>query len=265
MNIQPLVLLVDDDQAVRESLTLLIETIGFSIQTYDSAEAFLKHYCPRIPACLVLDVNMPGMSGPELQIELIRRKIQLPIIFLTGYGDIPLTVKAMKAGAADFLIKPINGKLLIECIKLVFQEWQSLQKQGTQQECAPCIMMDGLTSREMEVMLLALEGCTNKKIARHLGISYRTVEIHRAHAMKKTGAVSLLEFARICEACRFPPDSRPIINTHSGAAPKSCTRPEDDTGYVPEQGLLRAIVLLSSVCRQFETSTLLNMTVDCFL
>jgi FixJ family two-component response regulator len=215
MTIKPNVLVVDDDPTVRESLTLLMETMGFPIQTYDSAEAFLLHYCPGNPACLILDINMPGMNGPELQNELHRRKIQLPIIFLTAYGNIPLTVETIKAGAFDFLTKPIQGRVLIDRVKLAFQQCQSAYNRDRLDDRVLCSQIAGLTPREIDVMLLAVAGLTNKETARHLGISHRTVEIHRARVMEKTGATNLLDLVHICEEGRLTPDSKTFL-TYSG-------------------------------------------------
>lgn len=197
MNIQPNVLVVDDDPTVRESLTLLMETLGFSIQTFDSAEAFLLNYSPVNPGCLILDINMPGMSGLELQLELSRRKIHLPIIFLTGYGNIPLTVRTIKAGAVDFLTKPVQGRLLIDLVKSAFQQCQSASKQEEEKGNPQGAPIAHLTPRELDVMSLTVAGLTNKEIARRLGISHRTVEIHRARVMEKTGAGNLLQLAQI--------------------------------------------------------------------
>jgi FixJ family two-component response regulator len=204
MNNQPNVLLVDDDPTLQESLILLMETFGFAVQTFNSAEDFLKRYCPEKPGCLILDIKMPGMTGPELQIELARRKIKLPIIFLTAYGDIPLSVKTIKAGAIDFLTKPVQGKLLIELIKSALQEWGASCRQE-KMEKPSCLSTVHLTRREEEVMSLAVSGHTNKEIARCLGISHRTVEIHRSRVMEKTGATNLLELAHLCEREKSSP------------------------------------------------------------
>jgi FixJ family two-component response regulator len=203
MSIQPYVLVVDDDPTVRESLTLLMETLGFSIQTFDSAEAFLLNYSPGNPGCLILDINMPGMNGPELQFELARRKIHLPIIFLTGYGNIPLTVRTIKAGAIDFLTKPVQGRILIDLVKSAFQQCQSASKQEGEKGSSKGAPIAHLTPRELDVMSLAVAGLTNKEIARRLGISHRTVEIHRARVMEKTGAVNLIQLAQIFDECKF--------------------------------------------------------------
>jgi len=201
MSFQPCVFIVDDDDAVRDALGLVIETAGLACQAFESAERFLDGYRPGGPGCLLLDVNLPGLSGHELQAELIRRNMHLPIIFLTAYGDIPMTVRAIKAGAVDFLTKPVPGKLLIERIQAVLQHESQMHEAGQ----ALCTNLYNLTSRELEVMSLVVAGHSNKAIARRLSISHRTVEIHRARVMTKTGASNILELARLCEACRFPP------------------------------------------------------------
>ncbi|MBD9363697.1 response regulator transcription factor [Methylomonas fluvii] len=199
MNTQPCVFVVDDDDAVRDSLGLVFETASLAYQTFASAECFLESYCPEQPGCLVLDVNMPGLDGHELQAELIRRHIHLPIIFLTAYGDIPMTVRAMKAGAVDFLTKPVSTELLLDRVQAALQSEINTQAQAIK----GLNRLSGLTSRELEIMGMVVAGLTNKEIARRLGISHRTVEIHRAKVMEKTGATNLLELARIYEACRI--------------------------------------------------------------
>ncbi|MEC4747343.1 response regulator [Methylomicrobium sp. Wu6] len=203
MTSQFCVFIVDDEHVIRHSLGLVMETAGFACQTFESAEDFLQNYCPGKPGCLLLDVNMPGLKGHELQAELIRRKIHLPIIFLTAYGDIPMTVRAIKAGAVDFLTKPVPSNLLIERIQEVLQHETQIPEQP-QAEQALCMSQYGLTSREMEIMSLVVAGHSNKEIARKLGISHRTVEIHRARILKKTGTTTPLELARLCEACHLP-------------------------------------------------------------
>jgi len=202
MNTQPCVFIVDDDFAVRDSLQLIMETAGLAYQAFDSAEHFLQSYCPDKPGCLLLDVNMPGMNGDELQAELIRRNIHLPIIFLTAYGDIPMTVRTIRAGAVDFLTKPVPRKLLLERIQDALQHASRIQEQVLAEQ-ALCNCLNSLTSRELEILPLILAGNSNKEVARHIGISYRTVEIHRARILNKTGVTSLLELARMCEACKI--------------------------------------------------------------
>ncbi|MGZ8918722.1 MAG: response regulator transcription factor [Methylobacter sp.] len=203
------VFIVDDDYAVRDSLGMLLEAAGLAYQTFESAEQFLQDYCPDKPGCLLLDVNMPGMNGDELQEELIRRAIHLPIIFLTGHGDIPMTVRTIKAGAVDFLTKPVSSKLLLERLQAVLQQEAQVHEQATAQQTQRN-SLNSLTSREMEILPLALAGIPNKQIAKQLGISYRTVELHRIRILQKTGAANFLELARLCEACQFPPAPKSI-------------------------------------------------------
>ncbi len=201
------VFIVDDDDAVRDGLGEVMEAAGFHYQAFESAEHFLQAYCPDKNGCVVLDLNMPDMTGDELQTELIRRDIHLPIIFLTGYGDIPTTVRVIKAGAVDFLTKPVSSKLLIERIQTVLEQEVRKYEDAVLADQALCRRLNGLTSRESEVMSLVVAGHSNKEIARQLGISHRTVEVHRARVMEKTGATSLLELARLCEDCRRPPEN----------------------------------------------------------
>ena len=208
MSPQPCVFIVDDDYAVRDSLELVIETAGLACHTFANAEHFLQAYFPGRPACLLLDVNLPGMNGDELQAELIRRNIHLPIIFLTAYGDIPMTVRTIKAGAADFLTKPVPSKLLLERIQAVLHDETRMHEQALAEQ-ALCNRLNSLTSRELEILPLVVAGHSNKEIARHLDISHRTVEIHRARILNKTGTTNLLELARLCEACKLQPISKP--------------------------------------------------------
>lgn len=207
MSTQPCVFIVDDDYAVRDSLGLVFKTAGLNYQTFENAEHFLETYSGGTPGCLLLDMNMPGLNGDELQIELIRRDIHLPIIFLTAYGDIPMTVRAMKAGAIDFLTKPVPSKLLIERIQTVLKHETQIQEQNREkQELRE--RLSCLTSREMELLPLIVAGKSNKEIARQLDVSHRTIEIHRARVLKKTGATNLMELARLYEACQLQPETK---------------------------------------------------------
>ena len=208
MNSQPCVYIVDDDVAVRDSLKLVIEIAELACQTFESAEHFLQAYCPGRPGCLLLDVNMPGMNGDELQAELIRRNIRLPIIFLTAYQDIPTTVRVIKAGAIDFLTKPVPSRVLIEHIQTVLEQ-EAQRHEHAMAEQALCNRLNLLTSRELELLPLLVAGLANKEIARQLGISHRTVEVHRARILNKTGATNLLELARMCEACKLQYGPKP--------------------------------------------------------
>ena len=188
----PLVYVVDDDAAVRDSLSLLLESAGFRAAAFESAEAFLREYRDATPGCLVLDVHMPEVSGLQLQAELGRRSMQLPIVFLTGHGDVPTTVRAIKAGAVDFLTKPVEGKLLVERVQHAVELSETAHRREAR--------LQSLTQREREILKLAVAGQPNKQIARELGISYRTVEVHRSRILSKTGAGTLLELAHLVAA-----------------------------------------------------------------
>lgn len=195
-----IVYIVDDDDAVRDSLSLLCETAGLRVECHASAESFLSAYRPEQAGCLVLDVRMDQMSGPELHAELARRGSQLPVIYLTAHGDIPMTVRAMKAGAADFLTKPVDGTMLLDRVQAALsRSCELLHRQETL--AAQLQRLTLLTPREREVMMLALAGYPNKAIANRLGISHRTVEIHRSRILQKTGTTSMLELARFAADC----------------------------------------------------------------
>jgi FixJ family two-component response regulator len=196
----PTVFVVDDDPAVRDSLTLLLETEGINVAVFASGEAFLaagSDWPPR--SCAVVDIRMPGLDGMQLQAELARRGLALPVIFLTGHGDIPMSVRAIKAGAVDFLTKPVTGAALLESVRAALLESEKLRRQAAASKTASS-RVASLTEREHQVMLLAVDGLLNKEIARQLGISHRTVEIHKARIMLKTGAETLLDLARLVEA-----------------------------------------------------------------
>ena len=199
MNENATVFVIDDDAAVRESLTLLLELEAFTVKSFDSAEAFLAANPSARRSCAIIDIRMTGMDGTQLQAELLRRNIRLPIIFLTGYGSIPLSVLSIKAGAVDFLTKPITGTSLLESVQAALFDSERLSIQAQENQTASTLLAS-LTEREREVMLLAVEGLSNKSIARQLGISHRTVEIHKARVLHKTGAETLIDLARIAEA-----------------------------------------------------------------
>lgn len=197
---QPIVYIVDDDAAVRDSLGLLCETAGLQVECHASGESFLAAFRTGQPGCLVLDVSMARMSGPELHAELNRRGSLLPIIYLTAHGDIPMTVRAMKAGASDFLTKPVDGAELLDRVLAALR--RDCQRVGRQAVLAGrCGGLAGLTPREREIMQLVLAGHANKHIAKRLGISHRTVELHRSHILHKTGTASLLELAQLVAEC----------------------------------------------------------------
>jgi two-component system, LuxR family, response regulator FixJ len=189
---EALVYLVDDEFAVRDSLSLLIESTGQNVRSFESAEAFLNNYDPEQPGCLLLDVRMPSMSGLELQGELLRRKISIPIIFISGHAGIPDSAKAFRAGAVDFLEKPFDNEILLERIEEAIKidtasREQLIEHFEIQNRLAH------LTAREQEVLSLIVKGHSNKEIARILDISNRTVEAHRASIMEKMQVKSLAE------------------------------------------------------------------------
>lgn len=209
-----MVFIVDDDAAVRDALAMLLEAAGYAVATFPAASDFLDTCTPSTQGCIILDVDMPEMDGPTLQVELIRRGLRLPVIFLTGKGTIPVTVRAMKAGAIDFLTKPVEGSMLLARVKEALEKgsWQLKRALANQSSSS---RLEKLTKREREVMVLAVAGHTSKEIAQRLGISYRTVEIHRAHVMQKTGATNLLELARMANALesRRTPRQMPLPRT----------------------------------------------------
>ncbi len=192
----PTVFVVDDDEAMRNSLRWLIESVGLAVECHDSAESFLDSYYPGRSGCLLLDVRMPGMSGLELQEYLRRKEIDIPVIIITGHGDVPMSVRAMKEGAVDFIEKPFNDELLLDAIRnaLAINEEQR-EKRARRAEVAA--RMATLTPREHEVMEMVTAGRSNKEIASALGVSSKTVEAHRAKVMDKMQAGSLAELVRM--------------------------------------------------------------------
>lgn len=195
----PTVFVVDDDPAVRESLTLLLEQENIAVEVFDGAEAFLAACRPEARGCAIVDIRMPATDGLQLQAELSKRGVALPVIFLTGHGDIPMSVRAIKAGAVDFLTKPVTADALLKTVKAALLESDRLKSQTETNQTA-LARMQLLTQRERQVMAFAVQGLANKEIARRLGISHRTVEIHRARIMRKIGAETLLELAHIAQA-----------------------------------------------------------------
>ena len=190
------VFIVDDDEAVRASLKLLLKTLGLPAQTYASAQEFLATFDERRGGCLVLDIRMPGMSGLELQEELNTRGAMMPIIFITGHGDVPMAVEAMQRGAMDFLQKPFRDQDLLDRItEAMAKDRAGRELLGNRERMRARVA--ALTPREREVMALVTQGKANKVIAADLDLSQRTVEIHRAHVMEKMGANSLAHLVRM--------------------------------------------------------------------
>jgi two-component system response regulator FixJ len=197
--VNPTVFIVDDDAAIRDALVQLLEAAGLRAEAHAGGPAFLEAYADQ-PGCLLLDMAMPGMTGLDVQAALKARGAAIPVLFLTGHGDIPMAVQAVQAGAVDFLEKPIKGAALLERVRRALkldQEWRQRHDhvQSIRQRHAR------LGPREREVMALAVTGLTSKEIAQKLGISPRTVEVHRTHVMHKMGAANLAELINLATCC----------------------------------------------------------------
>jgi len=198
---EPTVFIVEDDEAVRDSLRLMLESLGHIVASYGRADEFLEAYDPELPGCLVLDIRMPGMNGMELQRKLNAMTSILPIIFVTGHGDVPMAVEAMQQGAVDFVQKPYREQELLDKIQsAVAQDAENRQELQEVQLIAG--RYDDLTPREREVMEMMVDGKANKVIAIDLDISQRTVEIHRARVMEKMSARSLAQLVRMSMAMK---------------------------------------------------------------
>lgn len=195
--LDPIVYIIDDDQAMVESLSWIIESIGLRVRTFYRAQDFLSEYDPQQHGCLLLDVRMPGMSGPELQTRLINEGIPtLPIIFISGHGDVPLAVRVMKAGAVDFLTKPFNDQVLIESINKALR-LDKANREKRQESAQARAKFALLSPREVQVLQGIVAGKPNKVISAELRISLKTVEAHRASVMKKMGVKSVPELVKL--------------------------------------------------------------------
>jgi two-component system, LuxR family, response regulator FixJ len=196
---KPIVYVVDDDVSTRQSLKYLVNSVGLDAQLFDTATAFLEGYRPGRPACLLLDLRMPGMGGLELQEQMTARGINMPVIMLTAYAEVPAAVRAMKAGAVDFVEKPFSDHALLERIQNAVA--LAVREHGGHVErAAAAARLERLTPREHEVLRLVVAGLGNKQVAVELGLSAKTVEIHRANVMKKLDVSSLAELVRVAGA-----------------------------------------------------------------
>ncbi|PLY13946.1 MAG: DNA-binding response regulator [Sedimenticola sp.] len=196
MTYETTVFIVDDDQEVRDALQLLMESVGLRVQAFSSAQAYLDQFDPELPGCLVLDVRMPGMSGLDLQAKLVEERLHPPIVIITGHGDVPMAVRAVQAGAVDFVQKPFNDQALLDSVH------RALSRDAEQRGEASRLQdiqgrFNRLTPREQEVLELVIAGKRNKVIAADLGISQSTVEAHRAKVMEKMEANTLSDLMRM--------------------------------------------------------------------
>ncbi|WP_053151060.1 response regulator transcription factor [Pseudomonas sp. Pf153] len=196
---EPIVYIVDDDEPLREALGSLLRSIDLHVETFGSVAQFMQHPRPAVPSCLVLDVRLRGTSGLDFQQELAAANIHLPIVFMTGYGDIPMTVRAMKAGAVDFLSKPFREQDLIDAVSAAHQR-DRVRRESDHARQALEERYAALTPREKQVMALAVSGLMNKQIAGEIGLSEITVKIHRGQAMRKMCARSFADLVRMGQA-----------------------------------------------------------------
>jgi len=194
----PIVIVVDDDPSVRSSLQLLVSTVGLKVESFESAEAVLERALPDTVSCFVLDVRLRGLSGLDFQCELAARNIRIPIVFVTGHGDIPMSVRAMKAGAVEFLTKPFRDQDLLDAIHVALERDRA-RREEEQERIQLQQRFELLTRRERDVLWMVGSGMLNKQIAAQLGTAENTVKVHRRRAMEKMEARSLAELIRMIE------------------------------------------------------------------
>jgi RNA polymerase sigma factor (sigma-70 family) len=199
----PVVFVVDDDPSVRSSLKFLLSSVGLQVESFESAETFLQRKPPDAPSCLVLDVRLRGLSGLDFQRELAARNIRIPIVFVTGHGDIPMSVRAMKAGAIEFLTKPYRDQDLLDAVRIAVERDRTRREQ--EKDLTDLRQrFDSLTPREQEVISMVVSGMLNKQIAGELGTAENTVKVHRSRAMEKMNAQSFADLVRMIEKLKGP-------------------------------------------------------------
>jgi RNA polymerase sigma factor (sigma-70 family) len=199
----PVVFVVDDDPSVRSSLKFLLSSVGLQVESFDSAETFLQRKPPDAPSCLVLDVRLRGLSGLDFQRELAARNIRIPIVFVTGHGDIPMSVRAMKAGAIEFLTKPYRDQDLLDAVRIALERDRAIREQ--EKDLTDLRQrFESLTPREQEVITMVVLGMLNKQIADQLGTAENTVKVHRSRAMEKMNAQSFADLVRMIEKLKGP-------------------------------------------------------------
>ena len=207
----PIVFVVDDDASIRDALRSLIRSVGLRVELFGSPREFLQGKPPDAPSCLVLDVRLPGKSGLDLQRELATANIHIPIIFITGHGDIPMSVRAMKAGAVEFLTKPFRDQDLLDAIQVGLERDRARRQRETEVNMLR-ERLESLTPREREVLPRVVSGLLNKQVAAEIGATEATVKVHRSQLMKKMGADSLPELVRMAEKIGIPASSNNVQN-----------------------------------------------------
>jgi FixJ family two-component response regulator len=195
---EPIVFVVEDDPSIRRALTNLFQSVGLEVEVFGSASEMLQRKLPNVASCLVLDVRLPGLSGLDFQTELARANIQIPIIFMTGHGDIPMSVRAMKGGAIDFLTKPFRDQDMLDAVMMAIERDRK-RREADKIVASLQTLFEALTSREREILALVSSGLMNKQVAAELGLAEITVKIHRGHIMKKMGAKSLADLVMKAE------------------------------------------------------------------